>query len=155
MISGQEAIEAAEIIRFGLNPPTLIPGRRCIGPEPCRALPDLTLPIVEGLPKLEGPRMVAIKVREFVPENERQCMGTVGGGKALCKIHEPLFDDDSVQLGSKHGDIEDGRFASHHAQLRRRSAVPDRADQVSVDLFYLLELWIGSWQIGIGRGHPT
>src|SRR5215510_7954467 len=155
MISGQEAIEAAEIIRFGLNPPTLIPGRGCTGPEARRALPDLTLPIGEGLPKLEGPRMAAVKVSEFVPENERQCMGTVGGGKALCKIHEPLFDDDSVQLGSKHGDIEDGRFAAHHPQLRGRSAVPDRADQVSVDQFYLLELWIGSWHILIGRGQAT
>src|SRR5215831_1203199 len=122
MISSQEAIEAAEIIRFGL--------------EAC--LPDLTLPISEGLPKLEGPRMVAVKVSEFVPENERQCMGTVGGGKALCKINEPLFDEDSVQLGGKHGDIEDGRFATHHPQLRRRSAVPDCADQVSVYPLYLL-----------------
>src|SRR5262245_3739919 len=155
MISGQEAIEAAEIIRFGLDPPTLFPGRRCIGPEACRALPDLTLPIAEGLPKLEGPRMAAIKVSEFVSENERQCMGTVGGGKALCKINEPLFDDYPIDLGSKHGDIEDGRFASHHPQLRRRSAVPDRADQVSVDLLYLLELWIGSWHIVIGGGQTT
>src|SRR5262245_29243327 len=107
MISGQEAIEAAEIIRFGLDPPTLVPGRRCIGPEACRALPRLTLPIGEGLPKLEGPRMAAIKMSEFVPENEGQCIGTVGGGTALCKINEPLLDDDAVQLGRKHGDIED------------------------------------------------
>src|SRR5215831_4025944 len=139
MISSQEAIEAAEIIRFGL--------------EAC--LPDLTLPISEGLPKLEGPRMPAVKVSEFVPKNERQCMGTVGGGKSLCKINEPLFDDDPVQLGSKHGNIEEGRFAAHHPQLRRRSTVPDRAEQASVDPLYLLELWIGSWHILIGRGQAT
>jgi hypothetical protein len=73
----------------------------------------------------------------------------------LCKINELLLDDDPVLPGSKHGDIEDGRFASHHPQLRRRSAVPDRADQISVDPLYLLELWIGSWQILIGRGQPA